>query len=1341
MAFYDALAGLGRAVSAVGSLGITEYNRKLMEQNPALYGGQSGGGFDLKDAAQTALVKMQMGQPLDAMEQSALAAYDKLRTSENITNSLGEVVPKFNPLYQAPQQTQPSALQQYGQMQQPQMQQPTLPPVMPQQPPQQFTPGDAGTPIARKARAEVLAKGAAEQEVEIAQQSDAAVTALQNAKLAREVANRFQGGLTSGIENWMLKAKQVGAEYLPQLIEQLTPEERQQVQDYTILQQLAGEGTLQALQSFKGPITDSERKFVENLQVNSGDLREQSNARAVLIEAKALLDIQKSDFATEWLSKYGSLDVKDRNGLSFNTAYSRYRQRNPIITESFLKERGINVSSGGKAPSIPKPLQDAGIAEADLLEAKKKGVDSVMALTPEKIAAIQAYYGAPKNTGTPQTPMVSTPTSPNGEGFGSTLGDFSAAFTAGLAKLPVGASQIATDAADAMGGGGMDMGFLSSVLGALTNPIDYATNPDVRRELSNSTLDDIRQAQAGAVRRINNVQDVASAGSPSAAMAGDLAGQIGQVAAIPAGSSFKAMALSGGGTAAGMAAAQPKQEVMPGVESLKDRGGDATLYGAIGAVATPFAAKAIEKVAAPAVNTMGGGLAKIKDLFGSLGGQADDITVDVATQGGLSADDVLTAIRTAGDDVKGHFTDGMKKGLTKEQAATYAVAKKNGVQLSLGDITQNNIQQGFEDAALKGMYGEEARATAAAFREAQQGQIKALVEKTGQKLSGLDETINAADAGEALVGALKKTAGAEKAAAGNLQEGLMNLRSKVPTQSAANAVTRFERQLKVDQRKIVNISSDLAEALDDVRGFLAKSGDDISIRQTEILYKRLNAIDVQPGTQQALVVSRAKEAIRNFRDDAITKGLLKGSPDDITTINRANKAWAEYKQRYFGKDGKALIGKIVKNDYSPEDVTRLIYGSSVAGAKRESANAIKQLNNILGKDSAEMGMLRQAHFYQIFKENIDGILSGSNIEKGITGTAFAKNLDTLFQKNPRFMRELYGDEGIAVLKETARIIKQATNRQPGAVNYSGTTPALVRYLSSVLDTVGRIPGGSLLRSAGGLVRMGGNKAVSMADEQAALQGFNTVEKLPSLIKKITGTDGNAFVRGLTQKATAAGIAGLADDATTATTRPETTSGGGLSPEKIKALQDYYKSQPQSNAISGQGDEGNIGAMVNDALLTASDIAGVDNGLLKKIVKVESNFNPNAKARTSRASGLFQFIPKTWNAMVDKYGAEHGITKADILDARANAVMGALFTRDNKQSLQKSLGREPSAGEVYTAHFLGLGDARRLLKAGASQNAVSMFPKAAKANKPIFYNKDGTPRTVAEVRRVLNTKVS
>ncbi|MEI9806034.1 MAG: hypothetical protein WDN48_18705 [Pseudolabrys sp.] len=69
------------------------------------------------------------------------------------------------------------------------------------------------------------------------------------------------------------------------------------------------------------------------------------------------------------------------------------------------------------------------------------------------------------------------------------------------------------------------------------------------------------------------------------------------------------------------------------------------------------------------------------------------------------------------------------------------------------------------------------------------------------------------------------------------------------------------------------------------------------------------------------------------------------------------------------------------------------------------------------------------------------------------------------------------------------------------------------------------------------------------------------------------------------------------------------------------------------------------------------------------------------------------------------------------------------------SCKARIGRPPSEGELYMAHFLGADGAGKLINVAANQprvNAADMFPQAAAANPSIFYDSAGHGRSASEV---------
>lgn len=162
------------------------------------------------------------------------------------------------------------------------------------------------------------------------------------------------------------------------------------------------------------------------------------------------------------------------------------------------------------------------------------------------------------------------------------------------------------------------------------------------------------------------------------------------------------------------------------------------------------------------------------------------------------------------------------------------------------------------------------------------------------------------------------------------------------------------------------------------------------------------------------------------------------------------------------------------------------------------------------------------------------------------------------------------------------------------------------------------------------------------------------------------------------------------------------------------------------------------------IFTAAQKTGVDPAYLRQTALRESSGDPSARAATSSAAGLFQFIEATWLETLERYGDKLGlqaptpegpdrdVALARRFDPMASALMAGALTRENANALESALGREPSAGELYAAHVLGRSGAVTLLSENPGRSAADVFPAAAAANRGLFYERNGSERTVGQL---------
>ncbi|WP_375464888.1 transglycosylase SLT domain-containing protein [uncultured Methylobacterium sp.] len=181
----------------------------------------------------------------------------------------------------------------------------------------------------------------------------------------------------------------------------------------------------------------------------------------------------------------------------------------------------------------------------------------------------------------------------------------------------------------------------------------------------------------------------------------------------------------------------------------------------------------------------------------------------------------------------------------------------------------------------------------------------------------------------------------------------------------------------------------------------------------------------------------------------------------------------------------------------------------------------------------------------------------------------------------------------------------------------------------------------------------------------------------------------------------------------------------------------------------------------DTILRAAAEAGVDPVYLMALADKESRFSTGAKASTSSAEGLFQFITATWLELIRNYGPRYGLeAEAAAVKGRGGAItvaggmrervlglrkdpyvaalMAAELIKRDRGRIEARVGRALTTSELYFAHFLGTANAGRFLTLSSDRPgevAGREFRAAARANRGLFTERDGRARrdlTVAEV---------
>lgn len=141
---------------------------------------------------------------------------------------------------------------------------------------------------------------------------------------------------------------------------------------------------------------------------------------------------------------------------------------------------------------------------------------------------------------------------------------------------------------------------------------------------------------------------------------------------------------------------------------------------------------------------------------------------------------------------------------------------------------------------------------------------------------------------------------------------------------------------------------------------------------------------------------------------------------------------------------------------------------------------------------------------------------------------------------------------------------------------------------------------------------------------------------------------------------------------------------------------------------------NVGAMVQ-GISNAASAAGLNPAIVLGIANIENGGSFSTTIRPigkdgkqlSSAVGLFQMIRGTRK----RYGISGNGTASQQIQS------GVQLTAENTASLKRTFGREPTPGEVYTAHFLGLGGARTVFRYSSDTSlkfALDQIPKTSAA---------------------------
>lgn len=141
---------------------------------------------------------------------------------------------------------------------------------------------------------------------------------------------------------------------------------------------------------------------------------------------------------------------------------------------------------------------------------------------------------------------------------------------------------------------------------------------------------------------------------------------------------------------------------------------------------------------------------------------------------------------------------------------------------------------------------------------------------------------------------------------------------------------------------------------------------------------------------------------------------------------------------------------------------------------------------------------------------------------------------------------------------------------------------------------------------------------------------------------------------------------------------------------------------------------NTKSAITNTISSIADSLGFDKNKALSIANIESGLNPNAKAKGSSASGLFQLT----NATAKESGV---VDFANKNDPSINAKAGILNLKKTNDALTKFLGRNPTGAELYLGEMLGVSGSEKVLSANKNTPLSALLSSSALKANPSFRN--------------------
>jgi len=377
------------------------------------------------------------------------------------------------------------------------------------------------------------------------------------------------------------------------------------------------------------------------------------------------------------------------------------------------------------------------------------------------------------------------------------------------------------------------------------------------------------------------------------------------------------------------------------------------------------------------------------------------------------------------------------------------------IPLTLGQSTQNAIQQSFEESALKGAKGETAQQALSGFRELQENAIKRKLSdikvKDGNEFelisSVVDSIKDSRSAMNSKVSDAYRKAGKSGMAVldtrlirNSLGESIKDIEEKFVLADSPNArklINQFRRFTKDDKTP----SNIIRPIIFDGVGLTTLT----DIVQLEKWRSRVTtAANNTNNRQEAAFLSAVRTQYDNFVDDVLDNALVQGDEQTLRLYKSARNLRKDFGKRF---ESDKIVSKILTEDtLTPENVTNMIIGAGSVRGKETTARVVDSLYKAAGKNKPEVQeQLKSALLDRVFTRSASKQL-GSNEQELLSFAKLDKEINLLLNKNSSLANKVFEKGEVKALQDVREALKFINSKKPGVVNNSNTYEKLAQNI-------------------------------------------------------------------------------------------------------------------------------------------------------------------------------------------------------------------------------------------------------------------------------------------------------